>query len=260
MANDVFVAKLDQGGLLGPRERDALRNLAQNGRAVARGHHLIRQGDRPEVVFLVLRGWAVRYKLTPDGQRQILGMLLPGDLCHPQNFVLDAMDHGIVMVSDGEIVAIPKSRMVEITATYPAIDKTLWWSTLVDESILREWLFSVGSRDSYAQLAHLFCELHTRMAGVGLATGGRCAMPLTQTDLGEVLGISAVHVNRVVQRLRGDGLIALGRGELHIKDLARLCDVAGFDDAYLHRRPRAEHDLLVDGRERPSPRQPSGAV
>ena len=114
------------------------------------------------------------------------------------------------------------------------INRALWWATLVDEAVLRAWLVNVGRRDALQAVGHLFCELYVRMRNVGLAAGETMELPLTQEEIGDALGLTPVHVNRVLQRLRADGLIALKRGALEILDMAALERVAGFNPNYLH--------------------------
>jgi len=206
--------------------------------ADVRGHRakrdLIKQGDRPEVVFLLVEGWACRYKILPDGRRQIMAYLVPGDLCDVQIFILKRMDHAIGLLSNARVAAIPENKMVELFETRPTLARALWWSTLTDEAVLREWLVNIGQRDAFERIAHLLCELWVRLKMVGMVKGGAFAFPVTQSDLGDTLGLTPVHVNRMLQRLRGEGLIELKQGRLLIPDVPRLMSVAQFDSNYLH--------------------------
>lgn len=167
---------------------------------------LIKEGDRPENVFLLLEGWACRYKVLPDGRRQIMAYLLPGDLCDVHNFILEEMDHSIGLLSEARVAAIPKARMLEATDKHPNLARALWWATLVDEGVLREWLVNIGQRSAFDRLAHLFSELYLRLQLVGLADGDSFDMPLTQEELGDTMGLTSVHVNRMLQKMRDEGL------------------------------------------------------
>jgi CRP-like cAMP-binding protein len=140
------------------------------------------------------------------------------------------------------VAYIPRRTIEEITKGHPRINRALWWATLVDESTLREWLVNMGRREAAAQMAHLFCELLLRLQTVGLATENDFDLPVTQDELADTLGLSAVHVNRVLQQLRQDGLISLEGKRLTIHDVERLKAFAGFDPSYLHldRRLRRE--------------------
>lgn len=198
------------------------------------GDDLIHEGERPNHVHLLLEGWAYRYKLLPNGGRQIMAYLTPGDLCDIHIFVLKKMDHSLGLLSDAKIGLIPERAMVNLLDTQPRIARALFWATLVDEATLREWLVNTLRRDPFECVAHLFCELWIRMKTVGLVEDGMFDLPLTQTELGDTIGLNSVTVNRVLQRLRAEELITLKRGHLTILDAERLMTVSGFDPNYLH--------------------------
>lgn len=224
---------------LDERDRAALDEFASHPTSQQAGKDLIREGDRPEHVFLLLEGWACRYKILSDGNRQIIAYLIPGDLCDPHIFILDQMDHAIGLLSDAVVSTIPKAEVAEVTRSRPAIAQALWWSTLVDEAVLRHWLVNIGQRDAYDRIAHLFCELWARMHQVGLTTGGAFDLPLTQEQLGDTMGLTAVHTNRVLQRMRAEGLISMQSKRLTIHDMDAMRRIAGFNANYLHLQRRA---------------------
>jgi CRP-like cAMP-binding protein len=202
-------------------------------------------------VHLILEGFAFRYKVLPDGQRQIVAYLIPGDLCDLHVSILGEMDHGIATVTPCKVAYIPGQTIEEITEKHPRITRALWWATLVDEGTLREWLVSMGRRPAEKQMAHIFCELLLRLQIVGLATENSFELPMTQEQLGDTLGLSTVHVNRVLQDLRRDGLITLRDKVLTIHDVEELKRFADFDPNYLHlkNRPR-ERSEARNERER----------
>ena len=200
---------------------------------------LIKEGELPAQVFLVLEGWAYRYKMLRDGSRQILAYLVPGDMCAPQTLILGKMDHSIGLLSNAKIVAIPAAEITEISERFPAVGRAFWWSALVDEAVSREWLVNVARRSAHQRFAHLFCELWVRMSQVGLTRNGGYDLPVTQEQLADTVGLTGVHVNRVLQRMRGEGLITLEQRHLTIDDQERLVRVAGFDPTYLHLVRRA---------------------
>lgn len=195
---------------------------------------LIKEGDRPDFVFLLVEGWGYRYKILRDGRRQIMAYLVPGDLCDVHVFILKHMDHSMGLLSDAKVAAIPRRKMLDLLEHSPALTRALWWSTLTDEAVLREWLVNMGQRDAYERIAHLLAELWLRLRMVGGTTGEAFDLPLTQTDLGDTLGLTPVHVNRMLQRLRQEELIDLSRGRLHILDVPRLMAVTRFEPNYLH--------------------------
>ena len=237
-----LVQKLGSFNVLDAKDRDALDGLCQSSFSRAAGQHLIREGDRPDQVFLLVQGWAYRYKLTHDGSRQIMAYLIPGDLCDPHVFVLEAMDHSIALLTDAEVIAIPKQTIIDLTEQRPAIARAFWWSALVDEAVLREWLVNMGSRDAYERLAHLFCELWQRMFQVGLTRGDTYSLPVTQEQLGDTVGLTAVHVNRTLQQMRAAGLISTKSKQLTILEPERMKRAAGFDPKYLHLTARTNLD------------------
>lgn len=221
-------------------EEAAALDAVCNDTFTVKGRDLIRVGDRPEQVFLVLNGWACRYKDLPDGKRQILAYLIPGDLCDPHIFIFEQMDHSIRAIGEARVATIPKQVILDLTERYPALARGLWWSALVDEAVSREWLVNVAQRDSYTRMAHLFCEIWLRMCQVKLTTGGTFDLPLTQEQLGDTLGITPVHVNRVLQRLRAEGLVTTRDRRMTIHDVDALKAAAEFDPRYLHLDARAE--------------------
>jgi CRP-like cAMP-binding protein len=215
-------------------DRDHLNHLASFPSRMRSGRDIIREGERPESVILLLTGWAYRYKVLADGRRQIVAHLLPGDLCDTHVFILGRMDHSIGLLSDATVAAISRETIIEVTERAPTIARALWWSTLVDEAVLRHWLINIGQRDAYDRTAHLFCELWERAAQVGLVNGNAFDLPLTQEQLGDSLGLTAVHTNRVLQRMRGEGLITFQGKRLAILDMEGMRGAAAFDPSYLH--------------------------
>lgn len=229
-----LIAKLEHGAALHEDDRQLLRALVSRPREVGPRQDLIQEGDRPQDVHLVVEGFACRYKLLPDGERQIMAYLVPGDLCDLHVAILGEMDHGIASLSACGIVHIPRRTVEELTEKHGRINRALWWSTLVDEAILREWLVSMGQRSADKQLAHLFCELLVRLQAVGRAGRNSYELPVTQTELADTLGISTVHVNRMLQQLRSDGLITVTGKDLTIDDVDGLKAFAEFNPNYLH--------------------------
>lgn len=229
-----FFAKLDHGSILSPEDRTRLEQVVSRVRQVGARETLIHQGDRPDDVHLVVDGFAFRYKTLPNGERQIMALLVPGDFCDLQTAVFGEMDHSVGTLTPCTILEIPHAAIDDLTARHPGITRALWWATLVDEATLREWLVNMGQRPADRQMAHFFCELFVRLQAVGLAKDNGLELPLTQEELGDTLGLSTVHVNRVLQQLRSDGLIVLRGKMLSIPDFAKLKAFAGFDPSYLH--------------------------
>ena len=228
-----FIRKMERLGPLSDEERRALLSATQATRIVEADQDIAREGDRPGQCCLLLEGFACRYKLLPDGKRPILSIQIAGDFCDLHSLYLDRLDHSIGTLTRCRVAFVPHGTIAGWIASYPRIARALWHDTLVDGAIFREWVANVGAREAYERFAHLLCELALRMRWVGLAKGNECELPLTQSELGDALGISLVHVNRVLQELRRDGLVELKRGVLVIEDWGRLAEAGQFDPAYL---------------------------
>lgn len=209
------------------------------------GMDLIEEGDRPDRVHLILEGLACRYKLLSDGTRQILAWLIPGDICDLHVAVLGEMDHAIGTLSPCRVAYIARADVEGLIHCNAALNRALWWNTLVDEAILREWLVGMGRRSALAQTAHLFSELLVRFRMTGDAERDSYPLPITQITLADTLGISPVHVNRMLQSLRNKGLIRFEHGALTVLDEAELFKVGDFSPRYLHLIKRdSNHDKL----------------
>lgn len=234
--SNAFVERLLGRGPLDTEEIAMISAACRNERAVVAGHHLIREGDKPDPVFVVLEGWAIRYKILPDGGRQVIAFMLPGDFCDIHIDVLDAMDHSVVTITEARVALIPRAQMEELVSSRHNLTRAFWWAQLVDHGVSRAWIISIGRRTSTERVAHLMCELYIRMRNIGLATHDRCEMPITQIVLADALGLTPVHVNRVLRQLRLAKIMVLRSGSLTILDPPSLARIAGFDDAYLHGR------------------------
>jgi CRP-like cAMP-binding protein len=159
---------------------------------------------------------------------------VPGDLCDLRVFILKRMDHSIGAIAASRIATISPDNVLKLMNSYPALTRALWWSTLVEEAIAREWIVNVGQRNAIERMAHIFCELLYRFRAVGLNQDLSCTLPLTQVELAETLGLSSVHVNRTLQELRRQKLITLDGGTLTIQNLPALEELSFFNPDYLH--------------------------
>ncbi len=232
--SQALIQKLESFTVLDDADREALAALSAGARSYRAGEDLVQEGERPECVFLLTEGWACRYKMLPDGQRQILAYMLPGDTCDIFNHSIDRMDHSIGAMGPCKAVSVPQADMMEAIARFPTIAHALYRTTIVDGSTSREWLLNIGQRDGFSRTAHLFSELLLRMGAIGLVTDDCFGMPCTQTDLADTMGLTPVYVNRTLQRMRAEGLIVLKRRTLTILDPERLIAASAFTPAYLH--------------------------
>jgi len=230
----LLVTKLENFTRLSDQEKQAVEALGSHQRLVDAREDIIREGDVLDAVHLILEGFACRYKVLPDGRRQIIAHFIPGDFCNLRAFILAEMDHNVGTLSKVRVATIKRRTLINLTDGYPRIAQALWWSAMVDEAITREWIVNVGARTAAERVAHLLCEHYLRMRAVGLAVANTVEMPITQTELGDTLGLSTVHVNRTLQDLRAEGLIVLRERTLTVVDLPRLQQVAVFNPNYLH--------------------------
>jgi CRP-like cAMP-binding protein len=223
---------------LSEAERAALLGLPMQVQALRADQDVIREGDRPSRCCILLEGFASTYKTTLGGKRQITAFYIAGDIPDLMSLHLRVLDASIGTLTPCRVAFIQHEPMRELCERHPRIAAVLWRTTLIDGAVFREWMLNVGQREAYARLAHLLCEVVTRMGAVGLAEGHSCKMPITQTELGDATGISTVHVNRTLQELRGDGLISLRDGTLTVHDWEGLSGAGEFDATYLHLEPR----------------------
>ena len=230
-----------------------LLKLGRDVRTLEPRHSIIRAGDRPNHVHLMIKGWACWDQVLDDGTRQITAFMIPGDFCDTHITLLAEMDHDINTLTEAQVAYIPRDVMIELT-NRPAIAKAMWWASLVDEAVLRAWIVNLGRRHALERIAHLICELHARLVNVGMGGSDRFELPLTRTVLAVALGLTNVHVNRVLRTLREDGLVMSDNDRVVVVDITALQELAGFDPNYLHLRPRttrreSEHSdnpLLAD--------------
>jgi CRP-like cAMP-binding protein len=220
---------------LSDADREVLaKALKKRVRVLPPKHDIIREGDRPRYVNVILDGWAQRYKQLADGRRQILSFFIAGDLCDTNVFILKAMDHSLSTVTEVNLAEISQFEFQEIIENSPRISQALWWSELVTVAIQREWTTNIGQRTAYERIAHLFCELFVRLRTVGRTEGNSCEFPLIQSEIADATGLTQVHVNRTIQEMRRDQLIELRNKRLLVFDLERLKSVSLFNPNYLH--------------------------
>jgi CRP-like cAMP-binding protein len=226
--------RLDSITDLTEEDRRAFLDLPLNVKVFEADTDIVREGERPTDCCVVLSGFVCRYKLLADGRRQILGFYIPGDLPDLQSLHLDVMDNGLGTLVTSSVALIPHETIRDLLARRPSLAAALWRNTLIDAAMFREWMIGIGRRSAYQRIAHLLCELQVRLKAVGLANENGYDLPVTQSELGDALGLSTVHVNRVLQDLRSDGLVILRGGSLRIPDWDALQSAGDFDAAYLH--------------------------
>ena len=235
MSGDYLLRKLQGFGPLPPASKDAILKLGSvRPRTVKARQDILREGDDPKDVYLITEGWACQYKTLEDGARQIVGLFVPGDICDLHVYILTEIDYSIGTLTPLRYTRISPTEFDELGDNHPRIMRALLWESLVSASIQREWTVNVGQRDAFESLAHLCCEMFTRLRLVGLAPDNSCAFPLTQRDLADSLGLTETHVGRVVAKLNASDFASLHRRTLTVQNLRKLQSAARFNPHYLH--------------------------
>ncbi len=237
----MLIRKLESIAPLSDEERRVIQHLPVTTYNLNARQDILRDGDQPTHCCLIVDGWACRYKLLNAGRRQILSFHIPGDILDLQSLHVPTMDHSLTTLTKAVIAFIPHESLRELIADFPSIAAMLWRDSLIDAGIFREWLVSLGRRSAFEHVAHLFCELYLKLQAVGLAGDYRCPMPITQADLADALGLTSVHLNRVLQEMRGQTLITLRKRMLVIEAWDELLRISEFDPTYLQlKRPAVE--------------------
>ncbi|MFL6788298.1 MAG: Crp/Fnr family transcriptional regulator [Sphingomicrobium sp.] len=220
---------------LSEADRQAVLELPVRVRKLDAGGYLVREGDVPTHCAVLLDGFAFRQKVTGEGSRQILALCIPGDAIDFQNMFLDISDHAVQLLTRATVADIPRDALQRLVEDRPAVGVAVIHETLVEASILREWVVNVGRRDARARIAHILCEFAVRLEARGLAsTKDGFELPMTQEQLADATGLTSVHVNRVLKVLEGEGLISRQRRNVQFVDWRALQDVGDFSRRYLH--------------------------
>jgi CRP-like cAMP-binding protein len=198
------------------------------------GSYLIREGDLPSHCTILVSGYAYRQKMTGQGSRQIVAVCIPGDAVDLQNLFLDVSDHSVQLLTDATVVDVPREALQELALSRPAIGTAILELTLIEASILREWVVNVGRRDARGRVAHVLCEFAVRLESRGLIDENGFELPMSQEQLADATGLTSVHVNRVLKWLESQGLISRNRRHTRFDDWRALQDVGDFSRRYLH--------------------------
>ena len=229
-----LIRKLESIAPLAPEERAALQRLPMRLKTVAAGQDIVSEGDTPSECCLLVEGFACRYNVTAQGKRQILSFHISGDMPDLQSLHLKVMDHSLGALIPCKLGFIQHDDVRTLIRHHPRLGDLFWRDTLIDAAVFRQWVVNVGRRQGPARLAHLLCELLVRLRAVKLVEDHAFDLPVTQGDLADAMGISNVHVNRVLQDLRKQGLILLQGKFLNVLDWEGLKQAGEFDPTYLH--------------------------
>jgi CRP-like cAMP-binding protein len=234
---DMLIRALERRDTLSERERDALAEAIAEIRIHPPGDTLVRAGVSAEYSTLLVDGLLGRVFYMSEGKRQIVALHVPGDFVDLHSLLLKRLDHDVIALSEVRVALVPHAVLRKLTETEPHLARMLWLLTVIDAAIHREWIARLG-HSAAVRIAHLLCELHARFSVVGLATPEGFPIDLTQADFGDMTGLTPVHVNRTLRKLREAGLAVVRDGFASIPDLGRLQDFAGFDPTYLYMESR----------------------
>jgi CRP-like cAMP-binding protein len=233
-SDNPLIRKMESIFTLTDDERQEISSLPMQVMAIKDDQDIVREGDRPSRSCLVLSGFACTYKMTAEGKRQIVAFVIAGDIPDLQSLHLEILDTSVGTISPCRVGFIPHDALWNLCERHPRIAAAFWRETLIDAAVFREWVVNVGRREGYQRIAHILCELMARLEAIGLAQANVCDLPITQAEFADAVGLTTVHVNRVLQQLRADGLIQTHGTRLTIPDWDKLKKAGEFDPAYLH--------------------------
>lgn len=213
-------------------EREAVAEWGERPLSVCAKQDVTRAGEPSNEICVILQGWACQSVDNQAGERQIVRILLPGDIANMRAVLLDASDNNVMTFTDASVALISKGRFLTTLDRFPRIREALWYSALVDEGIAKQWIVSLGRRDARKKIAVFFCEQWVRGDMVGLVHNERLELPLTQKDIGDIVGLTSVHVNRSLKALREADMLRTPRVLTRLQ-VARMAQMADFDLTYL---------------------------
>ena len=234
LSDDVLHRKLTSHTALPASISAHLANLAQGVKTYKAGALIAVSGDPLDQATLMVEGLACRSRVLADGRRQILSLVVPGDIIDAHASLLDRRHDNIEALSACRIARTPQSQLAAVSLAYPLLGEALQREALIEGAISREWVANVGRRSTLEALAHLICEMALRMDAVGLVQKGAFPFELTQQDLADALGVTAIYLNRMLKRLRHTGMIAVRGRTLEVLEWDTLRRLADFNPGYLH--------------------------
>ncbi|RVT90372.1 Crp/Fnr family transcriptional regulator [Sphingomonas crocodyli] len=233
MITDKFLRRR-RGAKLTPQERETLEAAVSNIREIPSRQIVVEAGRTLGRSTLLIEGLMCRYRDDRNGLRQLVAVHVPGDFVDLHGYPLKTLDHDVATLTAARIAEIPHRSLDEICARQPDLAKKLWYATLLDAAIHREWLFRLGRLDAAGRIAHFLCETNARLEAVGLSDGRSFDLTITQNDLAEICGLTSVHINRVMRSLREENIMSFRSSRVQIQDLEGLRRRGQFDPDYLY--------------------------
>jgi len=239
-----LLRKLSKWSHLNEEDQQAVLTLPHEKKSLGKGNYIVRDGDQPSRSCVLLSGFAYRHKVVGNGGRQILAVHMSGDVVDLQNSLLKTADQDVQALTDAEVAFIPVDAVRKLAISRPTVGMAMWYDTLVDGSVHREWTANVGRRDAHTRIAHLLCEFGIRLQDAGLGSVCNYEMPMTQEQLADATGLTAVHVNRTLKSLDREGFTRRTLRSVFIQDWNALAKTGDFEPRYLHLGDRQEPDQV----------------
>jgi CRP-like cAMP-binding protein len=223
-----------QRGALSGEEKQAIEDTMSEVRSYPARQDVVCRNEQVDFSTYLIEGYMCRYMDDRRGYRQLVAVHVPGDFVDLHAFPMKRLDHDVATLGPVKIAIFPHEALATLCERLPRVARMLWFSTLLDAAMHREWIFRLGRLGAEGRLAHFFCELAVRLRFVGLNDDGRFALPLVQADIAEACGITSVHANRVLRQLRETGLMTFKNGQVALLDEPALRRMAEFDEQYLY--------------------------
>lgn len=233
-ASELLIGKLLKKTKLPSADIEAIEHLPWRTDRIVRGTSIVRRGQRPTRCFLLVNGFVVSSKQLANGLEPVTGLHVAGDMPDLFGLHLETMDTDMWAASDCTVAFVDHAPVKALCSSSSVLNAGLWRFTLEAAAITREWVVNVGHRQARPRLAHLFCEVLTRLSVVERAPELTCDFPFTQASIGDITGMSVVHVNRSLKELRSARLISFSGGVLSVLDWSGLAAEADFEEDYLH--------------------------
>jgi CRP-like cAMP-binding protein len=237
MASEVGIENILRnraGDELTAHERHVLEGAVTDMRTYPAGYTAVRQGEKVDISTLLVAGLMSRHIDARDGRRHMVGVYVPGDFVDLHAYALKRLDHDVGTLTDARVAIVPHQALERIQVSMPHLTRRLWFLTLLDGALHRQWVYRLSSLDARERVAHFLCETNARLLAIGLSDGRSFSLPVTQTDIGEVCSITNVHVNRVLRQLRESGLCTFRSSVVQIHDLKGLAAAGQFQPDYLY--------------------------
>jgi CRP-like cAMP-binding protein len=199
---------------------------------------IVHHGERIDRSMLLIEGFVCRYMDGLDGSRQMVGLHVPGDFVDLHGYPLRQLDHDVATLTACTLAVYPHDTIEHMVVGHPHLGRMLWFSTMLDAAMHREWIFRLGRLGANGRIAHFFAEIGRRLQMVGLSDGLHFDLPMQQIDLASACGMTSVHANRILRDLREAKIVTFGGSKVDVHDLATLHAIAEFDDRYLYPSPK----------------------